>query len=786
MSQPPIDRTFVEPRDRPADGNIRTHYHLESARWIWPVRHDRISPEMAEFALAFELEREVKTRIHVSADQRYELFLDGAFVSCGPDRCDPCHWSFASYDIRLAPGRHRLTAHVMWWGDRAPAAQMSVAPGFILSVEGLEELLNTGTAPWRGRLRRGIGFRPPLKHAYHAIGHGFEIDCGAFFAEDAWVDPVQVHPGSTSETGIIAPGPVLHPSPLPDQMRQWVEPVRALALGTGEAGEVWRSTPDERLAPWQRLIAGEPVEIAAHERVACLFELDDYICGYSVAVVSRGRGGHVVVEWSEALDEFPDPGERSKGDRGAWEGKYFNGFGDGFAPDGPEREVRGLWWRSGRFLRVSIETRDEPMTLHRIGVWETRYPYEITGRFAAEESGLDRLVPMMERGLQACAHETYVDCPFYEQLMYVGDTRLQVLCWYVLSGDDRLVRRSIELFDWSRLRTEFVAERYPSDPFQLSLTFSMIWVLMVRDYAWWRDDPQFVRARLPGIRALLDRLLELRNADGLLERLPGWSFVDWWDGWPHGTPPGAREGSCSILDLLLIHALRAAAELEEAFGEPEPAARWARIAEAYIPCIRTHYWDEERGLMKDDRAGSGYSEHAQCLAILGGLLNEREVERCVAAMHAAEDVARTTVYFRHYLFEVWNRLGRGDRIVEAMQLWESFLERGLKTPPEKADPTRSDCHAWSSHPLFHFRATLAGIRPDAPGFRSVRIAPSPGPLKHIATNLPHPKGEIFVALAFDGDRVHGTVTLPNGVGGTFVWRGETRTLAAGETSAIDI
>ena len=31
-----------------------------------------------------------------------------------------------------------------------------------------------------------------------------------------------------------------------------------------------------------------------------------------------------------------------------------------------------------------------------------------------------------------CAHETYMDCPYYEQLQYGGDTRLEILATYSL------------------------------------------------------------------------------------------------------------------------------------------------------------------------------------------------------------------------------------------------------------------------------------------------------------------------------------------------------------------
>ena len=40
-------------------------------------------------------------RIHVSADERFELFLDGNRIARGPDRSDVEHWAYATYDLRL-------------------------------------------------------------------------------------------------------------------------------------------------------------------------------------------------------------------------------------------------------------------------------------------------------------------------------------------------------------------------------------------------------------------------------------------------------------------------------------------------------------------------------------------------------------------------------------------------------------------------------------------------------------------------------------------------------------
>jgi hypothetical protein len=49
------------------------------------------------------------------------------------------------------------------------------------------------------------------------------------------------------------------------------------------------------------------------------------------------------------------------------------------------------------------------------------------------------------RAMQMCCHEMLFDCPYYEQQMYPGDTRIQLQVLSALSQDDRMIRRAIEL-----------------------------------------------------------------------------------------------------------------------------------------------------------------------------------------------------------------------------------------------------------------------------------------------------------------------------------------------------
>ena len=66
------------------------------------------------------------------------------------------------------------------------------------------------------------------------------------------------------------------------------------------------------------------------------------------------------------------------------------------------------------------------------------------------------------RTARLCAVETYMDCPYYEQLQYIGDTRIQALVSLFNSGDDRLAKNAIDQLDQSRLPDGVTLSRYPS------------------------------------------------------------------------------------------------------------------------------------------------------------------------------------------------------------------------------------------------------------------------------------------------------------------------------------
>ncbi|MEA3461494.1 MAG: DUF3520 domain-containing protein, partial [Bacteroidota bacterium] len=151
-----------------------------------------------------------------------------------------------------------------------------------------------------------------------------------------------------------------------------------------------------------------------------------------------------------------------------------------------------------------------------------------------------------------------------------------------------------------------------------------------------------------------------------------------------------------------------------------------------------------------------------------------------------EDLVQTTLYFKFYLIQAMKEAGLADNYLGILDEWKEMISMGLTTFAETPEPTRSDCHAWSASPNYHFLSLLSGIEPASPGFKTVKIEPHPGPLKELECKIVHPKGEILVELERKGKKgITGKIIIPEGLPGRFVWRDQEIVLSSG-SNKIDL
>ncbi len=761
------DAQWIMPADQPAR--------------IYGVHHFRKQFDLAAAPASFV--------INVSADNRYRLFVNGHPVNIGPARGDLRNWRFDTLDIApwLQAGANVIAAQVWNFAEHGPVAQETDQTAFIVQGNSPPEAVVNTDSTWR--VFTNPAYQPISDAAsrlwtYIVVGPGDDVDAARYpwgweqsaFADAHWPSAVTLRRGFPQGTGTDSRWPlVARQIPLMESRPQRLARVRR-AEGVAVSPEFTQGT--------------QPVVVPPHTHATLLLDQDFHTTAYPELTVTGGAGAVVTLTYAESLYEGPEhPSSKVKGHRDEIAGKFMLGFRDIFRPDGEHRTFRPLRWRTYRYLEISVVTQAAPLTLVDLKGEFTAYPFAENGSFTSDDPSLEAIWEIAWRTMRTGTHEIFTDSPYYEQLSYVGDTRIEALISLWVSGDDRMMRKAIDAFGQRRNANGLTTSRWPDSRHQIIPPYSLVWISMVHDYWMLRDDPEFVRRQLPAIREVLRYFATQADpVTGSYHATEWWNFVDWIPEWGKdqvtglgGVPPLDESGHSAIIDLQHVYTLQQAAELMAAMGDDHEATRYRDRARRIRQQVEATCWDEARGLLADNAHRRDFSQHANAFWILTSDKTAAELQPLAERVLAAADLTPATFYFCFYTHAAWQRSGLGAHFADWLAPWREVLAQGLTTVPETPAPdSRSDSHAWGAHPLLGMLNTVAGIQSAAPGFKRVLIQPHFGDLNQIKATVPHPQGMIGVDLQRGPTgKLTGTVTLPAGLEGEFEWEGLNRPIGPG-------
>ena len=766
-------------------------HHEWKASWITHPTASVREPVVLHFRRTLQLAAvPASYLVRVSADNRFVLFVNGHRVGDGPARGDLVHWRYERFDLAplLQPGQNLITATVWNFGIYAPIAQMTDRTAFLLESEADGNMSSSTPEGWLVEEEHGQRPVPRVANGfweYMASGPGEEIDAARY--DWSWNSPAAsgaswVPAASPIRESVYGTVSKAHSADTTGDNPWGLVPdaLPPMDFSPTSAGETVRIDPSNVDLTKLHVFPSAPVTVPAGSHVHLLLDRKTLTTAYPLLTVSGGKGAHIRLTYAEALYDK----QQHKGDRDAVDDRVALGMADSFLPaGGAHRFFEPLWWRTWRYLDLDIQTGDEPLQLESLTVSFTAYPFEQRATLQSGDPDLDKIWDISWRTARLDAHETYMDTPYYEQLQYVGDTRIQALISYTAAGDDRLARQALEAFDQSRSPDGITRSRYPSSLPQTIPTFSLLWIGMVHDYWLYRPDPEPARASLAGTRAVLAWYAGHERPDGLLEKLPWWSFVDWVSSGE--IPTYDAHGESCVTTLEYLGALDEAADLERGLGDPLVADRYHNRAARVRAGIHDRCWSASRGLIADNPDGKNFSQQANILAVLYDVIPKDRQKKVLLDMLAIEPgttpngTLSASYYFRFYLARALDHAGLADEYLRSIDPWRKLLALHFSTWPEIPGNTRSDSHAWSAHPMYDLLTLVAGIEPSGPGFAAVRIAPHLGNLKSLTASFPHPYGSIKVEYHRQGSGLDATITLPGKLTGNFVLQDKTWPLKPG-------
>lgn len=739
-------------------------------QWITYPNASLVAFGVFHFRNTFQLrEKPQEFIVHVSADNRYELYVNGEFVCLGPAWSDLLHWRFESVDIApfLQPGKNVIAARVVNFGDQRAVSQFSYKTGFLMQGNSeTESIVNTNLDNWR--VIKSEAYQPiPIDWRVFPYYYA-TFSCDTFkvakhvhqwqkpdFDDSNWLKPAPI--------GYNRKGTPRGGGHLFSDQSGWLLVPRNIPLLTDQRQRFAEVERTENISVQQKFLQGNgEVTIPANTEVTILLDQQVHTRAYPELVFSGGEGSIINIEYAEALvDE-----ERKKGNRNVTEGKQMLGYYDVVLPDGgEERKFRPLWVRVFRYVELQIKTAEQPLILHDFYSDYAAYPYQLKASFTSDQPELQKIVEVSWRTLRNATAEVFEDGPYYEQLMYAGDARIASLVSLYLSGDERMTKNAIELFDQSRMPEGLSYSRYPSNQVQINPQYSLAWVQMIYDYFRHGSDTTYASQFLKGLEGVLQWHEDLIDSTGMLGEVPFLRHIEA----KSGTPKHPERGHSAQQTLFFALTLNYAAEMFDYYGRTQKARHYRNLSAQLKNATYKLCYDSERKLFADTPLKQVYTQHANVLAILNDMLSPEDSRQLMQKILKDTSLMPSFLFFKFYVFQALQKAGMGNQFIDQLEPWRQLLDFGLTTFPEFDVESRSDCHPWSTHPAYFLFATVAGIQPMATGFNQVQIAPQLGPLRNLKVTMPHPRGMIVLQIDIKKKTTVIQVEIPETIEGEMVW-----------------
>ncbi|WP_269524508.1 alpha-L-rhamnosidase C-terminal domain-containing protein [Coraliomargarita parva] len=757
---------------------------LKEAKWIWPQRvHWDLQNCYAQFRKEFELPKvPKKAPLFITADQSYQLYINGHYVCRGPARGFQSHWPYDEVDVAayLQAGSNQIAIRAHNPGFSNFQYLHQGYAGLLVAAKWGKTSLQSDSS-WRCRRQTGLkrDMVPTSLQLFPQESIDLRIEdpdwMRAGYNDSLWNDLVcELAVGCLPWYGLESRG-----IPMLKEATQDIGKV--IGEARGNCAPDYLTTRNLSVTRHEEGLEHKPSQVSEASTIrfqktgkakwrSVLIDLGKIHVGSTLLEIEGAQAGEII---EAAYYETVDPDtlcphyDTDAHCRMAFSNRLICRTGS---------NSHEFYHPYGfRYMILTVRDTRGPITVHH-RLRSTLYPIEQKGSFNSSDKALNAIWETCAWTEQVCSLDAYVDTPHREQAQWWGDARVQAWNTFHLSGDSRLFKRGIDQIASQTTLDGVTYGHAPTTAHGCVLPdFTLIWMLTLWDYYWqtgsldaFKEHQETIVNALAYFESQLDKETGLLRYDHRF-----WLFLDW---------TGLHKHGCSsVYNLWYLHALDRLSQMYSLIGDSESETACIRKAKRLRRSLRRLINSEglmQGGYAEDGALAEESSVHAQTLAILTGLAPKQTktmLEQRLLPYVRGELKTDITpsAYWVTYVYTVLSEHGYGEEVLDDIRTrWTPMVEYG--TTWENFDPVKgheSFSHAWSAHPLFHFMQILGGIRQTAPEWAEVVIE-STYKGDHADTTIPSPRGMIRHQWQRKGDRIEGKISVPSKVQATLILPGQ--------------
>lgn len=705
--------------------------------WIWVAESDPTKTELVEFYRTVQLKDNIQSmKIRISADSRYKLYINGKFIEFGPSKGNSKIWYYDEIDVKdyLTIGNNEIRVIVLHYSTEHWKGNCSTfrteTPGLYFEICDFDSIDKVEWKLWKCKRQNKV----------------------CLYQENPYFSPLWIYEKNETEKYEQRWDEIIQ---YKDSHMNYVMQKEQLRKRTIPFMRRYKKKFEE--AQNKRVEANSYVQFVldAKELQTAFLKLE-FIGGqnaYVEVLQSESYAGDIVVKENDSYGSLPKKGMRDDSSLklyGYTDYYQVEGYGK---TDKPEL-YEPFWMRTFRFIQITIRTKDEPLELLNIEYEETGYPINIQTEVTTPDSRMEDIWNISERSLRRCMQETYIDCPFYEQLQYAMDSRSQILYTYAISADSRLALKCMDDFSSAVREDGMINCSYPNYEANVIPGFGIYFIGMVYDYMMYFGEKEQIKKYIPVIDGILEFFHKNTMKNQLVGKVGGlnrpenyWSFIDWAKEWDdtNGVPACTVQGPITMESLLYILGLKYASEIEEYLGGFDRAELYRQRKQCVQKAVRKYCMGEHR-MLQDGPGVEEYSQHCQVFGILTDTIGiEEGKEAIMRTLNDSEKYPQCSVAMMFYLFRALEKCGCYEQTYSLWDIWHQMVKNHMTTCAEDTLMSRSDCHAWGALALYELPTAILGVRPGKPGYEEIIVKPNYGTLSEASGKVITAKGMIHVS-----------------------------------------
>jgi hypothetical protein len=382
------------------------------------------------------------------------------------------------------------------------------------------------------------------------------------------------------------------------------------------------------------------------------------------------------------------------------------------------QRYESLGWMNGDELRVMCADSVN-ITINDLAYRETGYDCDFQGKFACNDTTINRFWEKTMRTLYVNMRDNYFDCPDRERAQWWGDATILIAeSFYQLSPDaNKLMQKAIrELIDWQKPSGALYSP-IPSGTWTKELPAQML--TAISTYGLWfyyqnTGNKELMQYAYPAIRRYLS-LWQLDEQGLTANRDGDWAWGDW------GTDVDMR----MLLAAWHYLALQSAINIATLTGNDADIPEYQAIRQSIYKAFNENWYGQA---YRHPSYMGATDDRVQAMAVVSGLADSTKYDQIFETFKTQE---YASPYMEKYVYEAMMKMGHGQYAIERFKrrfknmiddskhstLFEGWEEGGYGGG--------STNHAWSGGMLIVITENVCGIRALSPAWTSFEIRPNP-------------------------------------------------------------